>query len=291
MSANKYSSENNLILRRLSRNQYGDNSRNLPIINNNSRSSLSLNLSSDIKNTYPNKLNIKYCQSHIDLNPKLFKIFNYPKIKENKNKHHKNIYNKKQLFGKLANYIAIKKMKKYFYSENDDSFKNKDNEDEIINEKEKNKKNNIEKLLKFTNKKFYYKQKSFIEKIMKKQKNLFLYNHNNLSNDTDNDNDNDENISGNNKRNLSENNYRIKLDLKNINFKNPFNSLNSLIKNKIIYKNIIKHYKKNTIEGFENSIISMNPALKYQILQEHENILKQKKIKIFHIFTKQWIMA
>ena len=282
----QYSSENNLIIKRLSRN-YKSGSNN-SIILPNINTSLSINLSLEGKsglsvNENKNK-NLKQnisdnniIKRKINLNPKIFKILNNSLLKS---PNIKKIYNKKKLFGKLANNIAVKKMKNYFCDEND-SF----NMDENKNE-------NIEKILKNTNKKQYYKQKSYIEKIIKKQKNLLLFNNNHYQsyNSSKNDIDNKErNLSGNNSTsNLSQDNNKIILDIKNINYKNPFFSLNSLINNKIIYKNILKNYKKNTIEGFENSIINMNTVLKYKIIQDHENenSIHPQKIKILPYIHK-----
>ena len=101
---------------------------------------------------------------------------------------------------------------------------------------DENKNENIEKILKNTNKKQYYKQKSHIEKIIKKQKNLLLFNNNHYQshNISKNDQDNkDRNLSRNNSTsNLSLYNNKIILDIKNKNYKNPFFSLNSLINKK-----------------------------------------------------------
>lgn len=204
MNENKYSFENNLIYKRLNRNKkLGMNSMILPDIN------ISLSSSNINNNSRPNILDSKNFKSQLDLNPKLLKIFNNSKIKRY-NDNYKHIYNKNKQFGKLANNIAILKMKNYYYYNKNDSFKNKDNEDEIKNEE--NNEDNIEKYFTNTNKKYYIKQKSFIEKIMKKQK--YLFNNNNHSNDN--------NLTENNvKRNLSDNNYKIHLEIKNPEYKNP----------------------------------------------------------------------
>ena len=287
MNEEKTTSENDLILKRLIRNyKSAPTSIILPNIKKNI-SALSLNLSSDIKSDpYINKINsnkdnsqniseIKSYQNTINLNPKLFKILNSPIMKPPKNEKKSN---KNKLFGKLANDIAIKKMKNYYLEQH--NFIN-DEEDET-------KYGSLEKLLKNTNKKFYFKQKSFIEKIIKNKKNILIFNNNNNFSDTKNGRKiNKKNFSGNNSlKNISQENRKIHLDIKTIKYKNPFNSLNSLIKNKIIYKNILKNYKKNTIEGFENSIISMNTVLKYKIIQEHENTTNPQKIKILPFIHK-----
>lgn len=283
MNDEQYSSENNLMFKRLSRNyKSGSNSIILPNINN-SLSSLSLNLSAEAKSdlNINKKIKQNFSDNNINkrklnLNPKIFKILNNSILKgPNINK----IYNKKNLFGKLANNIAVNKMKNYFYDGN-----NSFNIDENKNE-------NIEKFLKNTNKKIYYKQKLYIEKILKKQKNLLFFNNNNFQSEKNNSKNDkvfkDTSLSGNNNpNNISQDNNKIILDIKNINYKNPFFSLNSLIKNKIIYKNILKNYKQITIKGFENSIITMNTILKYKIIKEHENNIHPKKIKILPYIHK-----
>ena len=285
MNEKNFNSDNDLIFKRLTANKPDINPIKLPNINK-SLSSLSLNLSTEVKKDLNKEPNLRNNLSKLNLNPKLFKILNSEILKGIKYK--KINSTKNQLFGKLANNIANKKMKNYFYYDSNLYNNNDENKNENKNE-------NIEDLLKKTNKRLYFNQKLIIEKIIKKQKNLLLFNHDNSKNHdslNNNNNFNDKSLSGNNSdRNLSFNNKyenrKIKLDLKNIRYHSPLNSLNSLLKNKIIYKNIIKNYKKNTIEGFENSIISMNPILKYQIIHEYENNLNlAQKINILPYIPK-----
>ena len=280
MIEEKNISENVLILKRISRN---NKSGVIPMIlpninNNNSLPALSLNLSSDInsglsKNLINNKKDyseIRPYQKKVNLNQKIFKILNSSIIKPPKDiKKYKN----NKLFGKEAHNIAIEKMKNYYEGHN--SLNNEENETQY---------EKFENNLKKSNKKLYYKQKLIIEKLIKKQNNLF-FNHINDRNHTTNT--NKKSLSADNKlKDISQENRGIQLDIKTIKYKNPFNSLKSLLKNKIIYKNILKNYKKNTIEGFENSIFSMNPILKYQIIKEYENKINPQKIKILPYIHK-----
>ena len=119
MNEEKKVSENILILKRLSRNNDSKSfviPTALPIINNNnSLSSLSLNLSSDLKigaSRSPLKDKQKspeiiHYNKKVNLNPKIFKILNSSIIKPSKNTKK---YNKNKLFGKIAHKIAIEKM-------------------------------------------------------------------------------------------------------------------------------------------------------------------------------------
>ena len=298
MNDEKLNLEKDIFIKKFLR--FKTNVKDIKLPNINNKLSLSLNLSSEEKTDLTrnnikiglNKNNIRSNISQLNLTPKIFKILKSPILKGT---NHENMFiknkNKNNSFGKLANNNAKKKMKYYYCDEYNSKNENENNDNTNITNSTNNSGvnsftnniTNIEKYLKNTNKKFYYNQKLFIEKMIKRQKNLMAFNHDHSIFINDYSERTRKKIS----RNDSINNNKIYLDLKEKKYMSPFNSLDSLLKNKIIYKNIIKNYKKITIKGFENSIKSMNPILKYKIVHDYEsNLNLGTKVKIHPYIQK-----
>ena len=176
--------------------------------------------------------------------------------------------------GELANCVAIKKMKNYF-SEN----KVLASDQTGISLAESSQPT-IENILPKKNLLKYKTDKEFVTKILLQQRNKFC--HSNL-----NSNDSYMNNYSSLSRYLNKNSTssesdqnKIKLEISKLVYQNPFNSLNALAINKLIYKKINENYQENTILKFNRSLSTMNQLLKYNNNYDYKNNRKFFKYKL-----------